>query len=372
MDNPSPPASPSKESFKKGKKVKAPVLSSEVKAGETVRLVVGVDGAVCVPGEDVRFNERVGAKRSASGREPRWCPVDQVEAGGCAFGEKCAYAHVVEGAKEVREGRDADAKLMPEVRIILVEPQDSRNVGSVARLAANYGVDDVWIVSQRQLGWEEKRNKRVKADPAAHPMLSTGFFRYAEMLATPEGLPLLHGFHIVPEFKDALVGIDKAVAFTGKRGGTFRTMTVDVPGIVPLFAGRGGSSQRLALVFGNEAMGLSSNDTLLCSHVCTLPTSAYCTSLNLSHSVAVVLSRLWEELHGTEPPAQGHVAPDHIPAPEAEVAGLFEHCREQLAKRGHPCSPEDWTGNSRRKNMYAYRCHKHVTSLVHLAQVCSF
>ena len=345
------------------------------------KLLAG-QGTVEVPAEHVLMSKRVGQKRKASGRDARWCPLDQQ--GECPYGvEKCAYAHV---AKEAAPDGPPSEGLMTEYRIVLVDPQDSRNVGSVARLAANYGIDDVWIVSTRQLNWDEKRAKRCKqskekgseravvpenADAGDAHMFSAAFWRYGEMLATPEGLPLLHGFHVTAGLQEALVGVDKAIAFTGKRGSTFRTSTLDVPGIATLLRNPASGVKRAALVFGNEATGLSSNDTLLCSQICTLPTSAYCTSLNLSHSVCVVVSRLWELKHGTEAPTQGHDLAEHVPAPDSEVADLFEHCRTTLESQGYPCSKSDFGGASRRKNKFAYRCHKHVTSMVHIAQVWS-
>eukprot|EP01063_Lacrimia_lanifica_P012881 TRINITY_DN19581_c0_g1_i1.p1 TRINITY_DN19581_c0_g1~~TRINITY_DN19581_c0_g1_i1.p1 ORF type:complete len:457 (+),score=161.62 TRINITY_DN19581_c0_g1_i1:55-1425(+) len=417
------------------------------RAAAPVRLLSGEIG-VEVPRDVLVMNERVQLKAEAFEKPTvRWCPYD--EAGDDSrYGADCSYARVKPEAKaetaqrlaeeaarikaiEAEEGDGSRTmKTLSPFRIVLVDPQDSRNIGSVSRLAANYGIDDVWVVSKRQLEWDEARAKRVrqrKADdvaggeqPAAsppakkqrmetaeaqgaaepppqgkkqkekkgahkhggsqpgheafraedldprrqrHPMFNTFFWRYSEMLATPEGLPLLKGFHIVPELAAALPGVDKAIAFTGKRGVNFRNSTVDVPGIPDLAAGG-----RIALVFGNEAKGLSSNDTMLCSHVCTLPTSSYCTSLNLSHSVAVVVSRLFEIYNGTAPPTQGTALPAHVSAPEAEVASVFEHARAALESQGYPATKEDWGGVQRRKNKFAFRCHKHATSLLHLAQ----
>lgn len=48
------------------------------------------------------------------------------------------------------------------------------------------------------------------------------------------------------------------------------------------------------MVFGREESGLSEAELRLCSHSCAIPTGRIQGSMNLSHAVAVVLSRLFE------------------------------------------------------------------------------
>eukprot|EP00667_Euglena_gracilis_P027855 EG_transcript_34933 len=40
---------------------------------------------------------------------------------------------------------------MARYRLVLVDPQDSRNIGMVARVCANFDVEDVWLVSAKQV-----------------------------------------------------------------------------------------------------------------------------------------------------------------------------------------------------------------------------
>ena len=59
----------------------------------------------------------------------------------------------------------------------------------------------------------------------------------------------------------------------------------------------GGDSGPVALVFGGEDNGLSRDELMLCSHACVLPTASVMPSLNLSHAVAAVLSRVFYDAH---------------------------------------------------------------------------
>jgi len=359
---------------------------------------------------------------------------------------------------------------MERYRVILVEPQDARNVGSVARVAANYDVDDIWLVSAGQITWQARRHERIlrrktdtscgsqsgpqqdaeldeaaaedegglpldsRSDEAMHAdqvasteessghqgpvhgggvvtALDTNFWGRAKPLATADGLAQLNNTQVTDNLVVALRGCSRAVAFTGKEGTNFRASTTTVRDIHCMAdsatAASNGDRQRapVALVFGNEARGLSNEDTLLCSAVCTLPTSGRCTSLNLSHCVAVVLSRLFEfhletphlqqQQQQPQPPqlqpvqlAQLQVQPTTLGesalpadgngashqtclATEEEIADLAEGCRQRLEALGHPASSSDWSHTGRRKNCRAYRLYKQVASLRRVLQRAS-
>mmetsp|Transcript_83828 Transcript_83828/g.166322 ORF Transcript_83828/g.166322 Transcript_83828/m.166322 type:complete len:372 (-) Transcript_83828:19-1134(-) len=330
---------------------------------------------------------------------------------------------------------------MERYRVILVEPQDARNVGSVARVASNYDVDDLWLVSVGQITWQARRRERilrkktdtscgsqsfpqqdaeldtaVAEDRGSLPLensedcgqqqpghgegivtaLDTNYWGRASSLATSDGLAQLKSIQVADNLVIALRGCSRAVAFTGKEGANFRATTTtvrDIHVMTDATAASNGDRQRapVALVFGNEARGLTNKDTLLCSAVCTLPTSGRCTSLNLSHCVAVVLSRLFE-LHIEKPDMQQPqqqqptlvIPPNENPSPvdgglsrqacratEEDVADLAEHCRQRLEALGHPASTADWSHNGRRRNNRAYQLYKQVASLRRLLQRAS-
>eukprot|EP01065_Artemidia_motanka_P026910 TRINITY_DN32148_c0_g1_i1.p1 TRINITY_DN32148_c0_g1~~TRINITY_DN32148_c0_g1_i1.p1 ORF type:complete len:441 (+),score=155.69 TRINITY_DN32148_c0_g1_i1:61-1383(+) len=398
-------------------------------ADPTVTLVVPDVGSVRATAQSLQLSS-IAAGHLAEHGDVRWCTYDRTAAR-CRYADQCHFAHVADAARpalaeqldrrraEVKEqgstasaavtaGRGLPPGELKQVRVILVDPQDSRNVGAVARLCANYGVDDWWVVSRRQVDWDAKRSKRVaareakeakdaeaegeaegaaakaegaetKAEGGADPApaapaegsvpLSLPFWRYAEMLATADGVPLLHRARVVATLPEALRGCGTAVAFSGKQGDKYRKPTADIPRLQALCSSGGPS---VALVFGNESLGLSSNDVLLCSQVCTLDTTTRCTSLNLSHAVGVVLSRIWETREAAAAAAAAAAAEDAAPAREAaadgEVGTILETCRAAMESLGYPTRPEQWGGAGRRRNKLSYRCHQHAAALLHIAQ----
>jgi tRNA C32,U32 (ribose-2'-O)-methylase TrmJ len=53
--------------------------------------------------------------------------------------------------------------------------------------------------------------------------------------------------------------------------------------------------QHMALVFGREESGLTLSEVLCCTHCCAIPSGRIQPSLNLSHSVAVMLAQIFEQ-----------------------------------------------------------------------------
>ncbi len=94
---------------------------------------------------------------------------------------------------------------------------------------------------------------------------------------------------------------------------------------------------RVALVFGREDNGISRDEILQCTHVCSIPSSSECPSLNLSHSVAVVLSRLYalnEKNCGDLAPVDNAETKMDTAISSAHFEELMAHCREALLAVG--------------------------------------
>jgi tRNA/rRNA methyltransferase len=155
-------------------------------------------------------------------------------------------------------------------RLVLIAPLYSGNVGSVARLCMNFGVRDVVLVS-----------------PQCDPMNAE-----AQKFACKLSQNMLRSFRTVQCFSEAISDCPTVIGFS-RRTGEFRCADIALDTIPSTTA-----AGRVALVFGREDNGISNNEILQCTHVCSIPSSPECPSLNLSHSVAVVLSRLFS-LHET-------------------------------------------------------------------------
>lgn len=163
------------------------------------------------------------------------------------------------------------------LHLVLVEPAGARNLGSVARLCANFGVAELRLVAPRcdPLG-AEARQMAVHAQAVLESApqfadLAAALADCGRVVAATgrlEGAPLpLHGLAAALDW----LGAGEASA---------------VPGPLPL-----------ALVFGREDRGLSNDELLMAGRLLRLDAGSAYDSLNLSHAVAVVLHE-WHQRGG--------------------------------------------------------------------------
>ena len=153
------------------------------------------------------------------------------------------------------------------IKVILVEPAGPLNIGSVARLCLNFGVEELRLVSPRC----------DPNDPEALRMAVRGSTLLKE--ATRFSCLL-----------DAIADCKRVVATCGR---------ID-HGEIPLQAPEQAlpwlldkqSEDPVALVFGREDRGLTNQELGLAQRVISLQSNPNYPSLNLSHAVAVVLYEL--------------------------------------------------------------------------------
>lgn len=163
-----------------------------------------------------------------------------------------------------------------DLQLVLVEPAGPLNVGSVARLCANFGVAGLRLVAPR-------------CDPDDPDALRMAM----------AGRPLLRQARRYPDLAAALADRSRVVACSG-RGEGEPLPPLPPPQALPwLLEGHGAA----ALVFGREDRGLSVDELLLADRILTIPTPPGFTSLNLSHAVAIVLHTLHSLEQAGEPGA---------------------------------------------------------------------
>jgi tRNA/rRNA methyltransferase len=196
------------------------------------------------------------------------------------------------------------------VDVVLVRPKEDGNVGAVARLGRNFGIDRLVLVASRApIGSEARRR-------------SMG------------GLPLLRTAARAPSFDRAVAGADLVVGTTDLSTGRStaylrRSVSPERLGeIVRIVEGQ------VALVFGPEDNGLSRNELGRCDLLVHIPARREFPTLNLSHAVGIVLYALHR--------ARGPTDPETTPAPELlELNGrekelFLERLGELLTRTGYP------------------------------------
>ena len=152
--------------------------------------------------------------------------------------------------------------------MILVEPSGPLNVGSIARLCANFEVDELRIVSP-------------KCDI---------FSLEAKKMAL-KGQKFIDQCKIFDSLEKAIFDCDLVLATSGRidvtNNSPFESFE-DVFNWTISFK----KIKNLAIIFGREDRGLTNSELLLANKIFNIPTSHNNPSLNLSHAVSIVLYEL--------------------------------------------------------------------------------
>jgi tRNA/rRNA methyltransferase len=201
------------------------------------------------------------------------------------------------------------------VVVVLVEPAGASNVGSVARLCANFELSELRLVAPRcdASGAEARRMAMHGGSVLAQAR------RFASLA-------------------EALADCRRVVAATG-RGVGEPLPVLPLPGALDwLLAEPAGSladqpgpdQAPRALVFGREDRGLSNDELLQAGRLLRIETGPDYASLNLSHAAAVVLHALHHCRRREDPPAD--VLPE--PSRREELEGLLSDAEALLLAVG--------------------------------------
>jgi len=152
--------------------------------------------------------------------------------------------------------------------IVLVNPDESRNVGAVCRAMANNGLTTLRIVGQK-VKFDEER-VRILAIHAGYIWDNAEFFE-----------------SITEATKDCVVA-----AGTTRRRGKKRGKLL-LPEEFAQSANEISKNGKVAVVFGNERTGLTEEEVDECTMGVTIPSDPGFASLNLSHAVQIISYQLF-------------------------------------------------------------------------------
>jgi tRNA/rRNA methyltransferase len=181
------------------------------------------------------------------------------------------------------------------VRVVLVRPKSSGNVGSVARAMKNTGVSDLRLVAPRRYRESAAKKMAVHASDIVACAARVGSLREA-------------------------VSDCAWVVGTTCRAGSYRRRTL-TPREAAAEVVQVSSHDPVALVFGPEDHGLANDDLKLCHELVTVPAHSAYPSLNLSHAVFVCLYELFVARH-----------PVSAPGPALATAERLERMYEELGR----------------------------------------
>lgn len=197
--------------------------------------------------------------------------------------------------------------------VVLVGSQGERNIGSVARSMANFGISDLRLVApQVDHLDEEARKMAVKASV------------------------LLEQARVYPDLQAALNDCHYAYATTrrfGKYRADFLHPDQAAADLLPLLDGG-----KVALVFGREDKGLKTEEIDLCQRLVTIPVCGPIASMNLAQSVVICLYEVGRQYGLLAGKGQG--GKQLATVEQLEV--LYGHMRETLLRISYlnPQNPE--------------------------------
>ena len=186
---------------------------------------------------------------------------------------------------------------LEQLSIVLVAPSGALNIGSTARVMANFGASDLRLVApQTDHLQDESRKMAVKATPileqaSVHADLASALADCRFALGTTRRFG---------KYRENLLHPDQAAEYA-----------------LPLL-----QKGRVALVFGREDRGLKTEELDLCQRLLTIPTSDSLPSMNLAQSVAVCLYEFVRSLGAGKGEAAGRRL-----AANAQLEELFQHMR---------------------------------------------
>lgn len=149
------------------------------------------------------------------------------------------------------------------IRIILFEPREPGNIGSVARVVKGMGLSQLYLVNPVPFQNEDAA------------------FRMAH-----GARDVLNNCHVVPELKDALVGIKYLVGTTHRRRDARLPSPVTAREAANTIAAVS-QDQSVGLLFGREDFGLSTDQLSLCQLTASVPMATKNPSLNLAQAVQI-------------------------------------------------------------------------------------
>ncbi len=245
-------------------------------------------------------------RRSRCGRDKSPCPKEFVH--GCfnkPYSDRYSWYHGCRQTRLRNENRQLTNPYdLKRCRVVLVRPHFDGNVGSVARLMLNFGLDDLVCVAP----------------------IADLFSLEARRMAT-HGWPILESARIVETLDEALEGTAFVLCASGKVAGQYRESHYGrpdelLPRLVDVLP-----QAPTALVFGPEPHGLSNEDVIRCHGVMRILTAPTETALNLSQAVGICLY----ELHMTQLRKQGTALSETREIASFEVQErMFGHLREAL------------------------------------------
>ncbi len=203
--------------------------------------------------------------------------------------------------------------------VILMEPQLADNIGMVARACANFGLDDLRLVSPRD-GWPNEK-ARIAASGANY---------------------IIDDAQAFGTLDESIADLNWVAATTARQRDLRKPVLTPEQAIAEMRK-RIGQGERCGVLFGRERNGLETNEVAVADALIMIPVNSRFASLNLAQAV---LLTGYEWMRGDagrslgrvttyeKPLTEGLYLGRDRPATKEELFGLFEHLERELEANG--------------------------------------
>lgn len=200
--------------------------------------------------------------------------------------------------------------LLSRIRIVLCRPSHPGNIGAAARAMKTMGLSRLCLVSPKQF-----------PDPEADTR-ATG------------AVDLLQQAEICSTLQEALAGTVFVVALSARRRDLGPEIGEPREMVARLLAAA--EEGEVALVFGNETVGLSNDEIQLCHAAVSIPTNPDFSSLNLGSAVQVLCYEVRMAAFAGRPPVSDVLATPFVSpiATHGEVEGFYGHLESVMTATG--------------------------------------
>ncbi len=200
---------------------------------------------------------------------------------------------------------DETAELKAAPSVILVEPQLSENIGTVARAMLNFGLTDLRLVAPRADWLDEKAR------------------------ATASGANIvLNGAKVFGTTEAAIADLHTVYAMTGRRRDMTKVIMAPDKAAAYMYADVK-AEKCPGLLFGPESSGLNNDDIALSDAVVSVPANSNFKSLNLAMAV-LLLGYEWFLQSASRPLGEVLDSGQGRPATKKDLHGLFGHLEGAL------------------------------------------
>ena len=195
--------------------------------------------------------------------------------------------------------------MLDNIAIVLVEPQGPINIGACCRVMKNFGFTDLRLVNP----CESYKSKDARKMALSAKDMLTNATLYKTLKSALEDCNIAFG--------------------TTRRSGKYRSNFI-TPHLTAEMIQTYDNDTKIALVFGREDNGLTTDELKICQRFVTIPTEDAFASMNLSHAVAVLLYEINALTRADDNSIPSRSKFDKGLARGRELEQMYTHMREIL------------------------------------------